>query len=78
MPMTKPFDLADLVVRLKANGLDMVEKEAKDATSAILDWVQDSLLLQGGIAAAVAVPAVALVKPLLLKLENGIDGVSGN
>lgn len=76
--MTKPFDFADLVVRLKANGLVLVEKEAKDATGVILDWTADSLALESSAIAKLAAPAIAIVKPMILNLEDGIDGIKGN
>jgi len=76
--MTKPFDFQDLIVRLKANGLELLEKEAKDATVVILDWTSDSLILQGGVVATIAAPAIALAKPFVLQLEDKIDGVTGN
>jgi hypothetical protein len=46
--MTKAFDYADLVARLKLNGIVLAEKEAKDATSCILDWASESSVLEGG------------------------------
>lgn len=76
--MIKPWDWQNLLERLKANGLVMVEKEAKDATSAILDWTSESLALDGSMIAKLAAPAVLIVKPMILDMEDGIDGIKGN
>jgi hypothetical protein len=76
--MTKAWDWQDLVSRLKANGLVMVEKEAKDATAAILDWTSESLAMGDSAIEKIAAPAVAIVKPMILNLEDGIDGIKGN
>jgi hypothetical protein len=56
----------------------MVEKEAKDATVCILDWVQESCVMSGGVLGLVAGPAVGFIKPIALQLEDKIDGVEGN
>lgn len=76
--MTKAFELTDLVKRLKANGLQLAEKEAKDATVAILDWLSESLVLEGGVVGVVAAPVISILKPIVIKLEDKIDGVDGN
>ncbi len=76
--MVKAWDFQDLIVKLKANGLVMAEKEAKDATEAIFSWAQESLVLQGGTIGLIGAPLLLLVKPLALNLEDKIDGVTGN
>jgi hypothetical protein len=76
--MTKAWDWQDLINRLKANGLVIAEKEVKDITNNVLDWTSESLALEGGVVATIAVPAIQLAKPYILQLEDKIDGVSGN
>lgn len=76
--MIKSWDWQDLIDRAKKNGIVLVEKEAKDLTSCVLDWTADSLVLEGGTVAALAAPAIAFVKPYVLQLEDKIDGVDGN
>lgn len=76
--MTKQWDLQDLLERLKKNGLVLVEKEAKDATSCILDWAGDSLAMGESSLEKLAAPVPALIKGMVLNLEDGIDGIKGN
>lgn len=76
--MDKPWDWSNLADRLKANGIVLAEKELKDLTNNVLDWTSESLALQGGVVATIAVPAIALAKPYIIQLEDKIDGVVGN
>lgn len=76
--MTKAWDFKDLTDRLKAKGLPMAEAAAKLATGEVLDWVSASLALETSMIAKIAAPAVAIVKPMILDLEDGIDGIKGN
>lgn len=43
--MEKPFDIANLAERLKANGLDLAEDVAKVVAKETLSWVKESVLL---------------------------------
>lgn len=72
----KPFDLADLLADLKAQGLPVLENDIEILTKAVLAWVAKGCIAQGGFAALVA-PAIPLIQEQILKLEDKIDGVSG-
>lgn len=77
MQLAKPFDFQALLDELKAQGLPMLEKDAKLVTGVVFDWAQQSCVLQGGFA-AVAAPFFPMVKDQVLKIEDRIDGVAGN
>lgn len=39
----KDYDVAKLVAKLKARGLDLAEEGAKGVVTDVLDWVQESV-----------------------------------
>ncbi len=75
--MNKPFEVADLLERLKAQGMPMLEKDAKLVTSVVLDWTADSCVMEGGVVAMIAA-GIPYVKEQVIRLEDKIDGIAGN
>lgn len=75
--MNKPFDLVDLVSRIKGQGLPVAEENAKVATALTLGWVGDSAILKGGLF-AMAGAGIPYVQQQLIALEDKIDGVAGD
>lgn len=75
--MNKPFDFKDLIAKLEAQGLPLLEKDVKLLTSCVLDWTGESCVLQGGLVAMIAA-GIPFVKEQILKIEDKIDGIDGN
>ncbi len=76
--MTKAFDLANLIARLKAKGLTAAEAALKIVAGETLDWVSESLLMSDNSILKFAAPIVAGLKPIVLGEIDKIDGVKGN
>jgi hypothetical protein len=66
--MQKPFDVADLGERLKANGLPAVEGLAEVVASQVFNWLSDSLVLEAASNPlfAIGVPVLKALEPLIL------------
>ena len=72
--MEKAFDLADLVVRLKGHGLPVAEELAKAVVASVLDWTNESVLLTPNKFDDFAAAVIPLIKPLIMKELEKIDG----
>lgn len=83
MPEKKPYDLQDLLARLKAAGIECAEKDAEAVYGALSGWLKDSAsaaVAEGGVVGLVS-GAVALVMPeldsVVLPALDKIDGKVG-
>ena len=75
--MEKAFDLNDLVVKLKANGLPVVEATAKVVVEQVLGWVQESVVLSPNKYDDFALAILPMVKPFVMAEIDKIDGKVG-
>jgi hypothetical protein len=73
--MTKAFDPANLLARIKDQGLPVAEENAKLASVIILGWTSESCVIQGGLVAMIAA-GIPYVQTQLLTLEDKIDGAN--
>lgn len=62
----KPFDLQDLVSRLKANGVAEADALAKIAANSVIAWLEDSLNAEPSPLFKIGVPVLEALKPLIL------------
>ncbi len=76
--MTKPFDLGDLVLRLKSKGLAIAEAEAKVVAGEMFGWVEESLALEPNPLFKIGIPVIEMLKPMAMAAIDQIDGVKGN
>lgn len=76
--MTKPFDLKDLVARLKAKGLAAAEQVLKIVAGETIDWVSQSCVMSENSLLKFAGPIVGGLKPIVIGEIDKIDGVKGN
>lgn len=76
--MEKPFDTAALVEKLKAQGLPVAEQAAEAAVKAVFEWVDESLAIHpNALIKAIGVPALGILKPVVLEQVDKIDGQPG-
>lgn len=75
--MEKPFDVKDLVVRLKGKGLDMAEEAVKLCVVESLGWMEDSVKLSENKYDDLAIAVIPSVKDFVLKQVDKIDGAVG-
>lgn len=75
--MTTAYDISDLVSKMKAKGLDVVEDSAKYAVEAILAWFEESAKLSATPFDDVALVVVPQLKKVALEQIDKIDGVVG-
>ena len=75
--MTKPFDLKDLVMRLKGKGMDLAEESAKLVVVETMAWVKDSVVLSENKYDDFAIAILPHVEALVLKEVDKIDGQQG-
>lgn len=76
--MGKPFDLNDLVARLKARGLTAAEQVLKIVAGETIDWVSESCLASSNALVKFAGPVVAGLKPIAIGEIDKLDGIAGN
>lgn len=74
--MTKAFDTSDLVARLKAAGIPILDDAGKKVVGCVLGWVNDSLVLEVASQPLFAI-AVPLVAQLLPVVDSAIDKALG-
>lgn len=76
--MDKPFDSKVLVEKLKAQGLPVAEEAAEAVVKAVFDWAEESLLIHpNALIKAIGVPALGILKPVVLEQVDKIDGQPG-
>lgn len=71
--MEKAFDFKDLTEKLKDQGLPMLEDSAEKIANCVFDWLDESVLLKGGLVAALAGPALKAIRELLQDQIDNID-----
>lgn len=69
-----PFDAKDLAGRLSKLLGPLSEEAAKEVTKELFGWVKDSCAAQGSPFLAVVPPVLDYVLPIILKIEDSIDG----
>lgn len=77
MEMEKPYDLKDLMGRLKGKGLDLTEEAAKLVLHETCVWIQESAALSPNKLDDLAAVGVPELEKLALKLVDKIDGQEG-
>lgn len=76
--MEKPFDKANLVERLKAQGLPIAEEAVEAVVKELFAWTKESLEIHpNALVKAIGVPAVEILQPLALQAVDKIDGQVG-
>lgn len=61
--MDAPFDTKDLVAKLKAKGLPIVEEMAKDVEQALVAWVEESVALTPNKLDDLTIPLLMAIQP---------------
>ena len=72
--MEKAFDKKDLVEKLEAKGLPVVEDLAKMVVESVLDWVSESVVISESKYDDFALPVILALKPFVMKELDKIDG----
>lgn len=76
--MEKPFDKANLVERLKAQGLPIAEEAVETVVKELFSWTKESLAIHpNALVKAIGLPAVEILQPLALQAVDKIDGQVG-
>lgn len=75
--MNKPFDLKDLVARMKVSGLNVAEDVAKAVVPQILDWAQESFAMHPNAIVKMGAALVMGVRDTIVKELDKIDGQVG-
>lgn len=75
--MMKAYDLKELVEILKSNGLELAEETAELAVKSVLEWVEKSAELSENKYDDLLKAVIPMVKPLLLKAVDKVDGKEG-
>jgi len=73
--MEKAFDKKDLVAKLEAKGLPVVEGLAKVVVESVLDWCVESVVMSESKYDDFAMPVIVALKPFIMKELDKIDGV---
>jgi hypothetical protein len=72
--MEKPFDPQALVEKLKAKGMSVAEEGVKISFIAIVEWLEESVVLTPGKYDDFAIPVLEALKPIVLDQIKKIDG----
>lgn len=72
--MDKPFDLKNLVDRLKSQGLDVAEDAAKIVAKETLAWVKESVLATTNPFDDLALGVLPVVSDFIMSEIDKIDG----
>ena len=75
--MTKAYDVAELMKRLQAKGLDVAEEAAKVLVEETITWVQDSAVISENKIDDLVAPLMGSVKPYIMAQIDKIDGKVG-
>lgn len=77
MEIVKSWDKNALLEGLKAQGLPVAEEAVEKVLGVVFEWTEKSLVLDGGMAAAIGLPILMAGKPMLLAQVDKIDGQPG-
>lgn len=72
--MTKAFDTAELITRLKGKGMHIAEEAVELLVTETLDWTSESCMLHENPFVKMGAPVVAAVKPIIMAEVKKIDG----
>lgn len=72
--MQKAYELKDLIEIFKTNGLDIAEEAAEAAVLAMFEWLEKSALMSENKYDDLCLAVLPLIKPLILKQVDRIDG----
>lgn len=75
--MEKPFDVKDLVAKLKAKGLPVAEDVAQAAVGEFFAWAEESVKLTKNVFDDMFLPQLAAAKAAANATLDKIDGVVG-
>jgi hypothetical protein len=75
--MSTPFDVKNLVDRLKNKGIDQAEEIAKVIANETCDWLAESCVMHPNPYVKLGAAVVMAAKPELLKAVDKIDGQVG-
>lgn len=75
--MEKAFDTAVLVERLKTQGIPVAEDMAEKLAEIVLGWTEESVNIHTSPYVKFAGPVIGMIKPLLMKEIDKLDGVVG-
>ena len=78
MILVKAWDRAALLEALKHQGIELLEPAAEKLLETMIDWTEQSAKLSGGVTAAVALPLLALAKPMIQQAIDKIDPNDGD
>lgn len=76
--LSKAWDKAVLIKELEKHGIALAEPAAEALLETVCDWANQSLVLEGGIKAAVALPLLNLAKPLIKQQIDKINPEDGD
>lgn len=76
--LTKAWDKAVLIKELEKHGIELAEPVAEALLETICDWASQSLVLEGGVKAAVGLPLIQLAKPLIKTQIDKINPADGD
>jgi hypothetical protein len=65
--MAQAYDVKDLLEKLKAKGLPVVEETAKQVVVAVFEWLEESAVASATPIDNIAVPFYPMIKELALK-----------
>lgn len=75
--MVKAYDVADLLERCKADGLDLAEQEVGKLYVHLKEWFVESAAMSESKIDDVIAPFVNQLDPIMLPLIDKIDGQVG-
>ncbi len=75
--MEKPFDVKNLMERLKAKGLDAAEEVVKVVAGEAIDWSAESCALHPNAIVKIGAGIILAAKPAVMKELDKIDGQVG-
>lgn len=76
--MNKPFDVSDLMEKLKSKGVAQAEAVSKLGAECLIDWVVESCALHENAIVKIGGPILLAAKPAVMKELDKIDNVIGN
>lgn len=78
MVLSKAWDKAALIDHLKHQGIELLEPAAEKLVETMLAWTEESVKISGGVTAAVALPLIALARPMIKEVVDKIDPNDGD
>lgn len=73
----KAYDLKDLAIKLKANGLELAEESAELVVKATFEWIEESAKISAMPYDDMALIVLPHVKSFIMKAVDKIDGQQG-